>query len=79
MKFPTPEWSLKTSRYRSHLFVKSNSVLGFLLFSPRKVMLVYFIGGVTYMEIAALRFLNKQRECASRTLEACSSKVARMY
>eukprot|EP00752_Nemacystus_decipiens_P003730 g3436.t1 len=28
----------------------------------KKVMLVYFIGGVTYMEIAALRFLNKQRE-----------------
>ncbi|CAN0388709.1 unnamed protein product [Ectocarpus sp. 8 AP-2014] len=28
----------------------------------RKVMLVYFIGGVTYMEIAALRFLNAQRE-----------------
>lgn len=38
-----------------------------IVFVP-KVMLVYFIGGVTYMEIAALRFLNKQRECASRTL-----------
>ena len=28
-----------------------------------QVMLVYFIGGVTYMEIAALRFLNAQKEC----------------
>eukprot|EP00904_Undaria_pinnatifida_P008208 jgi/Undpi1/4517/HiC_scaffold_18.g07871.m1 len=27
-----------------------------------QVMLVYFIGGVTYMEIAALRFLNAQKE-----------------
>lgn len=26
-------------------------------------MLVYFIGGVTYMEIAALRFLSAQKEC----------------
>ena len=26
-----------------------------------KVVLVYFIGGVTYSEIAALRFLGKQR------------------
>ncbi len=33
-------------------------------------MLVYFIGGVTYMEIAALRFLNKQRECED--LENCN-------
>lgn len=26
-------------------------------------MLVYFVGGVTYMEIAALRFLSAQKEC----------------
>lgn len=30
-----------------------------------QVMLVYFVGGVTYMEIAALRFLSAQRECKS--------------
>ncbi|EQC25367.1 hypothetical protein SDRG_16776 [Saprolegnia diclina VS20] len=29
----------------------------------RKVMVVYFIGGVTFMEIAALRHLSKQPEC----------------
>lgn len=29
----------------------------------RKVMLVYYIGGVTYMEIAALRHLSRQPEC----------------
>ena len=29
----------------------------------RKVMLVYFLGGVTYMEIAALRYLAKQQDC----------------
>lgn len=29
----------------------------------RKVMLVYFIGGVTFMEIAALRYLSKQPDC----------------
>lgn len=28
-------------------------------------MLVYFVGGVTYMEIAALRFLSAQKECES--------------
>jgi hypothetical protein len=29
----------------------------------KKVMVVYFIGGVTYMEIAALRFISKQDYC----------------
>jgi hypothetical protein len=29
----------------------------------RKVLVVYFIGGVTFMEIAALRHLSKQPEC----------------
>lgn len=29
----------------------------------RKVMLVYFLGGVTFMEIAALRYLSRQQEC----------------
>ncbi|OQS05550.1 vacuolar protein sorting-associated protein 33A [Thraustotheca clavata] len=29
----------------------------------RKVMVVYFIGGVTFMEIAALRHLSKQPDC----------------
>ncbi|KAF1315959.1 Vacuolar protein sorting-associated protein 33a, partial [Globisporangium splendens] len=29
----------------------------------RKVMLVYFLGGVTYMEIAALRHVSRQPEC----------------
>ncbi|KAF0692387.1 Aste57867_16533 [Aphanomyces stellatus] len=29
----------------------------------RKVMVVYFVGGVTFMEIAALRHLSKQPEC----------------
>ncbi|DAZ92553.1 TPA: hypothetical protein N0F65_012783 [Lagenidium giganteum] len=29
----------------------------------RKVMLVYFLGGVTYMEIAALRHLSHQADC----------------
>ncbi|CAM9420822.1 unnamed protein product [Discosporangium mesarthrocarpum] len=29
----------------------------------KKVMMVYYVGGVTYMEIAALRFLSKQRDC----------------
>ena len=31
----------------------------------RRIMLVYFIGGITYMEVAALRFLNTQRDCES--------------
>jgi hypothetical protein len=26
-------------------------------------MLVYYLGGVTYMEIAALRFLSEKPEC----------------
>ncbi|TYZ67716.1 hypothetical protein PybrP1_002183 [[Pythium] brassicae (nom. inval.)] len=29
----------------------------------RKVMLVYYLGGVTYMEIAALRHISRQPEC----------------
>ncbi|KAF0708294.1 hypothetical protein AaE_013274 [Aphanomyces astaci] len=29
----------------------------------RKVMVVFFVGGVTFMEIAALRHLSKQPEC----------------
>jgi hypothetical protein len=32
----------------------------------RKVMMVYFIGGVTYMEISALRHISSQPDCACR-------------
>lgn len=39
------------------------SRLACVLRFSQKVMLVYFVGGVSYMEIAALRFLNAQREC----------------
>lgn len=34
----------------------------------RKVMLVYYLGGVTYMEIAALRHISRQPECTSYVL-----------
>ena len=30
--------------------------------AKKKVMMVYFIGGVTWMEIAALRFLNSRSD-----------------
>jgi hypothetical protein len=30
----------------------------------RKVMVVFFVGGVTHLEIAALRFLQRQESCA---------------
>lgn len=40
----------------------------------KKVMLVYFIGGMTYMELAALRFLSKQREFPY-TIIACTTKM----
>lgn len=40
----------------------------------RKVMLVYYLGGVTYMEIAALRHISRQPEC---TLGAALAAVGR--
>lgn len=37
----------------------------------RKVLLVYYLGGVTYMEIAALRHISRQPECTF-----CSARAA---
>lgn len=37
----------------------------------RKVMLVYYLGGVTYMEIAALRHISRQPECECTHSLAC--------
>jgi hypothetical protein len=31
--------------------------------APKKVMVVFFIGGVTFMEIAAIRFLSESADC----------------
>lgn len=39
------------------------SITAIGIFLLTQVMLVYFVGGVTYMEIAALRFLSAQKEC----------------
>lgn len=40
-------------------------------------MLVYFVGGVSYMEIAALRFLSAQRECKQRlSLDPIQTKLS---
>ena len=30
---------------------------------PRKVMAVFFVGGVSFMEIAALRFISESHDC----------------
>ena len=30
--------------------------------SKKKIILVYFIGGITFAEVAALRFLNEQKD-----------------
>lgn len=38
----------------------------------RKVMLVYYLGGVTYMEIAALRHISRQPECKWRCSRSTS-------
>ena len=40
--------------------------------SSSRVVLVYFIGGCSYSEVAALRFLGKQR---GKTSDTCQTKV----
>jgi len=40
----------------------------------KKVMLVYYLGGVTYMEIAALRFLSEKPEFPFRII-VCATKL----
>lgn len=41
----------------------------------RRVVVVMFIGGVTFAEIAALRFLSKQPECDAEFLIATTKVV----
>jgi len=40
----------------------------------KKVMLVFFVGGITFMEIAALRFLSRQAN-SPYTVLICTTKL----
>ena len=42
--------------------------------SGKKVMVVYFIGGVTFAEIAALRFLSEKADFPYRII-VCTTKL----
>ncbi|GBG29626.1 Vacuolar protein sorting-associated protein 33A [Hondaea fermentalgiana] len=42
---------------------------------PKKVMLVFFTGGVTFAEIAALRFVSQQADCPYRLVIASTAFV----
>lgn len=47
---------------------------GKMLPSGKKVMVVYFIGGVSFMEIAAMRFLSRQKSFPFQII-VCSTKL----
>lgn len=47
---------------------------GKMLSSGKKVMLVYFIGGVSFMEIAAMRFLSRQKNFPYQII-VCTTKL----
>lgn len=42
--------------------------------SGKKVMLVYFIGGVSFMEIAAMRYLSRQKDFPYQII-VCTTKL----
>ena len=41
----------------------------------KKRLLVYYIGGITYAEISALRFINSQRNCPYEIIIAATSII----
>lgn len=50
------------------------TVGGKMLPSGKKVMLVYFIGGVSFMEIAAMRYLSRQKDFPFQII-VCTTKL----
>ena len=38
--------------------------------SKKKIILVYFIGGVTFAEVAAIRFLNEEKDAKIKLIIA---------
>ena len=50
------------------------TVGGKMLPSGKKVMLVYFIGGVSFMEIAAMRYLSRQKDFPYQII-VCTTKL----
>ena len=51
-----------------------NYLEGKTLPSGKKLMLVYYIGGVTFMEVAAMRFLSKSRDFPYQII-ICTTKL----
>ena len=56
------------------VMTSGNALEGKTLGNDKKVMLVYFIGGVSFMEIAAMRFLSKQKDFPYQIV-VCTTKM----
>ncbi|TMW67052.1 hypothetical protein Poli38472_012168 [Pythium oligandrum] len=60
---PSGEANLKTALNQNEDGTSATTKADTFGGEERKVMLVYFLGGVTYMEIAALRHISRQPDC----------------